>query len=220
MSDARRFDAVVFDMDGVLVDSEAMHFAVTRRVLAECGVRYEETDEFLGCTDLEMYQVLVPRYRLPHDAASLAERQVAMTVEHAALVRPMPGVPAVPRTVARHGYRIAVASSASPEIIAAQLGAVGLADDFEHLVSGVEVPRSKPAPDVFLEAARRLGVAPHRCLVVEDSRNGMLAAKAAGMACAVVPCGATRRQYFGGADWRFASLAGVAALLRCGSPEG
>jgi len=216
----RAFDAVVFDMDGVLVDSEAMHLDVTCRLLAEYGIRFEATDEFLGCTDLDMYTVLVPRYGLPHDAATLAARQVAMTVHQAAGVRPMPGVPAVPRALVAGGYRVAVASSASPPIIRAQLAAVGIAQDFEALVSGVDVPRGKPAPDVFLEAARRLGVAPARCLVVEDSRNGMLAARAAGMACAVVPCHATRHQDFGVADWRFESLAGVAALLRCGSPEG
>lgn len=220
MNPPRAFDAVVFDMDGVLVDSEAMHLDVTCRLLAEYGIRFEATDEFLGCTDLDMYTVLVPRYGLPHDAATLAARQVAMTVHHAAGVRPMPGVPAVPRALVADGYRVAVASSASPPIIRAQLAAVGIGHDFEALVSGVEVPRGKPAPDVFLEAARRLGVAPARCLVVEDSRNGLLAAKAAGMACAVVPCHATRHQDFGVADWRFESLAGLAALLRCGSPEG
>lgn len=207
-------------MDGVLVDSEAMHLDVTCRLLAEFGIRFEATDEFLGCTDLDMYAVLVPRYGLPRDAATLAARQVDMTIRHATGVRPMPGVPAVPRALLAAGYRIAVASSASPPIIRAQLSAVGLMDDFECLVSGVEVPRGKPAPDVFLEAARRLAVAPERCLVVEDSRNGMLAAKAAGMACAVVPCASTRHQDFSAAEFRFESLADVAALLRCGSPEG
>ena len=84
---------------------------------------------------------------------------------------------------------------------------------FEAVVSGTQVARGKPAHDVFLAAADRLAMAPDRCLVVEDSRNGLLAAKAAGMRCAVVPCAYTRHQDFREADHRFSALPDLLTLL-------
>jgi len=87
------------------------------------------------------------------------------------------------------------------------------ARELREQVSGLAVGRGKPAPDVFLETARRLGVAPGRCLVVEDSRNGLLAARAAGMACAAVPCPATRHEDFAEADFRLAALLELLPIL-------
>jgi HAD superfamily hydrolase (TIGR01509 family) len=193
----RRFDAVIFDMDGTLVDSEPVQCEVTRTMMAGYGVAWDEDGEFLGCTDLDMFTALVARHALPDDAVTLTARRAALMVEairHG--VTPMPGVPAVPRVLAARGYRLAVASSSALSIIEAVVDALGTRTLFDTLVSGLEVPRGKPAPDIFLEAARRLGVAPARCLVIEDSRNGVLAAKAAGMACAAIPCAATRHQTF------------------------
>ena len=84
---------------------------------------------------------------------------------------------------------------------------------FEVIVSGTQVVRGKPAPDVFVETARQLRVSPVACLVVEDSRNGLLAAKAAGMACAVIPCSSTRHQDFREADHFLRALEDLLALL-------
>jgi beta-phosphoglucomutase-like phosphatase (HAD superfamily) len=83
--------------------------------------------------------------------------------------------------------RVAIASGAHPAIIRAAVEAAGLASLFRTIVSADDVPRGKPAPDVYLEAARRLGVAPARCLVIEDSRNGVLAGRAAGARVVLVP---------------------------------
>jgi beta-phosphoglucomutase-like phosphatase (HAD superfamily) len=96
-------------------------------------------------------------------------------------------------------------------VIEATLDALGIRDLFEVVVSGTEVARSKPAPDVFLETARRLGILPARCLVIEDSRNGMLGARAAGMRCAVVPCPTTAGQDFSGANLRLTRLSDLLA---------
>jgi HAD superfamily hydrolase (TIGR01509 family) len=122
-------------------------------------------------------------------------------------------VPEVLRGVRAAGYRMALASSAEPRVIDANLDALGLRPLFEAVVSGTQVARGKPAPDVFLAVAERHGVAPAACLVVEDSRNGLLAAKAAGMRCTVVPCAHTRHQEFGEADHRIAALTDLLALL-------
>jgi HAD superfamily hydrolase (TIGR01509 family) len=210
------FDAIIFDMDGVLVDSEPLGLEAMRRVMARHGVTYTEEDnnEFLGRTTLEECQILTARYGLEADARDLTTQYVDVLV---GLIRdrprPMPGVPAVLEQLGRAGYRMALASSAAPAVIAENVRALDLARLFEAIVSGTEVARGKPAPDVFIETARRLGLPAHACLVVEDSRNGLLAAKAAAMACVVVPCDATRHQDFREADHRLRELGDLPALL-------
>jgi HAD superfamily hydrolase (TIGR01509 family) len=125
----------------------------------------------------------------------------------------MPGVPEVLGRLRADGYPLALASSAELRVIHANLAALALAPLFAAVVSGTQVARGKPAPDVFVAAAERLAVPPGGCLVVEDSRNGLLAAKAAGMRCAVVPCAHTRHQDFREADHRLATLADLPAVL-------
>ncbi|HEY3068138.1 MAG TPA: HAD family phosphatase [Methylomirabilota bacterium] len=223
MTTGRPFDAVIFDMDGVLVDSEPLHFESTARVLADLGVRFtaEENDRFVGWTDAAMFDALVGRHRLRVPARDLVARKIAFMLElvHERLPT-MAGVPDVPRRLAATGYRLAVASSAAPALIRAVVDALELSALFVALVSSEEVPRGKPAPDVFLEAARRLAVPAARCLVVEDSRNGLLAAKAAGMACVAIACATTRHHDFSEADWRLGSLTELLAVLltRRGGP--
>ena len=212
-----RFAAVVFDMDGVLVDSEPMHVDAMREVLRPYGIAYtdSENEEFFGFTDPEVFRVLRARYGLEPDDHALTQRRAALLVE---LTRkrtvPMPGVPDVPTALHGLGYRLAVASSSALDVIRATVDVLGIAALFETLVSGLEVGRGKPAPDVFVETARRLGLAPAACLVVEDSRNGLRAAKAAGMACAAIPCPATRHQEFSEADWRLDALPELLPILR------
>ena len=211
-----RIDAVIFDMDGVLVDSEPLGMEAMRRVMARHGVVYTEADneQFLGVTTPESCRVLKARHRLAADERDLARQYVENLL---ALIRerprPMPGVPDVLASLRESGYRLALASSAEPEVIATNVTALDIARFFEAMVSGTEVARGKPAPDVFVETARRLGLAPAACLVVEDSRNGLVAAKAAGMACAVVPCAATRHQDFGEADHRLHTLPDLLTVL-------
>jgi|SRR5215510_5753742 len=209
-------DALIFDMDGVLVDSEPLGMEAMRHVLAPYGVGYTEADnnEFLGRTTPESCRILKCRHGLGADEADLARAYVLHLL---ALIReaprPMPGIPDVLLTLGHAGYRLALASSAEPEVIDAHTVGLDIARLFEIAVSGIEVAQGKPAPDVFLETARRLGVRPGQCLVIEDSRNGLLAAKAAGMRCAVIPCAATRHQDFSEADYRLGGLTELLPLL-------
>ena len=210
------FTAVIFDMDGVLVDSEPLGMEAMRRVMARQGVPYTEADnnEFVGRTTLEECRILKARHRLEADERDLTRQYVDILVD---LIRerprPMPGVPDVLADLGARGYRMALASSAEPVVIATNLDALDLGGFFEAIVSGTEVARGKPAPDVFLKTANRLGLPALRCLVVEDSRNGLLAAKAAGMACAVIPCASTRHQDFREADYLLETLPDLRALL-------
>ena len=160
-----------------------------REVLRPYGIAYtdSENEEFFGFTDPEVFRVLRARYRLEPD---------------------------VPTALHGLGYRLAVASSSALDVIHATVDVLGIAALFETLVSGLEVGRGKPAPDVFVETARRLRLAPAACLVVEDSRNGLLAAKAAGMACAAIQCPATRHEDFSEADWRLDALPELLPILR------
>jgi HAD superfamily hydrolase (TIGR01509 family) len=122
------------------------------------------------------------------------------------------GVDAIPeaitlvRRLAASDLRLAIASSSSPETIDAELNALGIGDAFSVRVSGDQVTRSKPAPDVYLAAAQRLGVEPRGCLAIEDSPVGVSAAKAAGMTCVAVPTAWTRDGDFREADVTLESL--------------
>jgi HAD superfamily hydrolase (TIGR01509 family) len=210
-------EAVIFDMDGVLVDSEPFGFEALRRVMARYGLGYSEDEnaEFLGRTTLESCRILKDRHGLPDSAETLADFYIeGMLAQIAKGPIPMPGVPDVLERVRGRGYRLALASSAEVRLIHANLAALALDPLFEAVISGTQVGRGKPAPDVFLAAADRLAVAPDRCLVVEDSRNGLLAAKAAGMRCAVVPCAQTRHQDFREADHRLTTLPDLLPLLQ------
>ena len=211
-----KLEVVIFDMDGVLVDSEPFGFEALRRVMARYGLGYseEENAEFLGRTTLESCRILKARHSLPDPAETLADLYIeGMLAQIGAGPIPMPGVPEVLERVRAGGYRLALASSAEVRLIQANLTALALGPLFEAVVSGTQVARGKPPPHVLLAAADRLAVAPDRCLVVEDSRNGLLAAKAAGMACAVVPCANTRHQDFREADHHLAALPDLLALL-------
>ena len=211
-----RVDAIIFDMDGVLVDSEPLGFEAMRRVMARQGIAYThaDNDEFVGRTTLEECQVLTTRHQLATDPQELTREYVDILV---GLIReqprPLPGVPGVLESVRAAGYRMALASSADLAVIAENVSALRLERFFEAIVSGTQVARGKPAPDVFVETARQLRVSPEVCLVIEDSRNGLLAAKAAGMTCAVIPCSSTRHQDFSEADHCLQALWDLRALL-------
>ena len=218
--------AVLLDMNGLLVDTEGQHAAATRQILAAIGVAYDERDRvgFCGVTDRDMFRMLKQRHGLLESEEELCRRKAAAVAERMGEgPRPMPGVPDVPRELRRRGYLLAVASSSDQASVRAALDYVGLGDGIDVVVSGAEVPRGKPAPDVFLEAATRLGVMPDRCLVVEDAPAGLAAARAAGMRCAIVPCVITRGADFSGATLLLRVLpellsymAGVSRLLRAG----
>lgn len=208
--------AIIFDMDGVLVDSEPFGYEALRRVMARHGLGYSEAEnvEFLGRTTLDSCRILRARHGLPDSAEVLADLYVEEMLEQIGRGPvPMRGVPAVLRQLRAAGYPLALASSAELRVIHANLAALALAPLFEAVVSGTQVPRGKPAPDVFLAAADRLAIPSADCLVIEDSRNGLLAAKAAGMRCAVVPCTHTRHQDFKEADHRLTTLPDLLELV-------
>jgi HAD superfamily hydrolase (TIGR01509 family) len=180
--------AIVFDLDGVLVDSEQVWDEVRRAVVAERGGRWtaEATTAMQGMSTPEWAEYLTT-LGAAGSADALARTVVAaMADRYRAHVPLLPGaVEAVTDLSGR--WPLAVASSSPPDLIGVVLAAAGVADRFRVTVSSEEVARGKPAPDVYLAAADRLGVEPAGCLAVEDSANGLRSAAAAGMTVVAVP---------------------------------
>ncbi|MFI8360523.1 HAD family hydrolase [Streptomyces sp. NPDC085612] len=183
--------SVIFDLDGTLVDSEPNYYESGRRTLERHGVpdfTWEQHAPFIGIGTLETLEILRERYGLSAPVEVLLAEQNAAYLE---LARTRTEVfPQMRKFVERlhsEGVPMAVASGSSLAAIDAVLAGTGLDALLTTVVSAEEVARGKPAPDVFLEAARRLGAAPADCVVVEDAAPGVRAARAAGMGCIVVP---------------------------------
>jgi HAD superfamily hydrolase (TIGR01509 family) len=182
-------DAVVFDLDGVIVDSEQVWDEVREAYVRETGGTYVETAtrDMMGMSSPEWSRYMAESLGVPGTPeeinAAIVERMLARYGEAPPLI---PGaVEAVRRVAAR--WPLAIASSSNPELIEVVVRAAGLGDVFPIAVSSQEVARGKPAPDVYLEAARRLGVAAGACAAVEDSHNGIRSARAAGMRVIALP---------------------------------
>ncbi len=182
--------AVIFDLDGVLVDTEPWWHEVRVTWAATRGRAWTEDDSqaCMGRNSREWSVVMRTRLAVDESPAAIEAGIVeALLARYALLDVPVvPGAPAAAAAIAAR-VPVAIASSAHPAVIGAAVAATGLAGLFRAVVSSDEVAAGKPAPDVYLEAARRLGVEPDRCLVVEDSRNGVLAGRAAGMRVVLIP---------------------------------
>jgi beta-phosphoglucomutase-like phosphatase (HAD superfamily) len=191
LPDDRRIAAVIFDLDGVLVDSEGWWNDVRIAFARRHGRPWTGDDQHavMGGNSREWATTMRERLHLEHLSIDEIERTVVDGVVELYASRPSPVIGDAPAQVRRIAARrrVAIASSSHPRVIAAAVEALGIADVMDAIVSSDEVARGKPAPDVYLAAAARLGTAPTRCLVVEDSLNGVRAGRAAGMTVVLVP---------------------------------
>ncbi|WP_328684945.1 HAD family hydrolase [Streptomyces sp. NBC_00343] len=183
--------SVIFDLDGTLVDSEPNYYEATRQTLAEHGVpdfTWAQHERFVGISTQETLVLLKERHGLKAPVEELlAETNRRYLALARAATRVYPEMRKFVELLAAEGVPMAVASGSSPEAIEAILTGTGLDASLRTAVSADEVARGKPAPDVFLEAARRLGAAPADCVVLEDAAPGAAAAHAAGMRCIAIP---------------------------------
>jgi mannitol-1-/sugar-/sorbitol-6-/2-deoxyglucose-6-phosphatase len=184
-------EAVILDMDGVLIDTEPAWRAAESDVFAGLGVPLSERD-LLDSTG-QPIEELIPVWRRrspwasPLTDAEVAGRITGRVIAHVmAEGQPMPGVTAAISLFRRYGLRLAIASSSPLRLIDAVCDRLGL-DGIEVRCSAMDEVRGKPAPDVCLTAARRLGVAAESCPALEDSPHGIASAKAAGMRCVALP---------------------------------
>jgi len=182
-------EAVVFDLDGVLLQSEEVWDAVRERYVREAGGRYDDEVQraMMGMSAPEWSRYLHEDAGVWEDPEDINRDVVERMLD--AYRRELPLLPGAVEAVRRtaESFPLGLASSSNREVFEVVLDLAGIADCFSATVSSEEVPRGKPAPDVYLEAARRLGVEPEQCAAVEDSHAGIRSANSAGMRVVAIP---------------------------------
>jgi HAD superfamily hydrolase (TIGR01509 family) len=182
--------AVIFDMDGVLTDSEPLINEAAIEMFREKGVTVQPEDfcPFVGSGEDRYISGVAEKYKLRLDIPSAKRRTYEIYLDLVPRkLQAFPGVQALVHACREAGLKIAVASSADFIKIQANLNKIGLPiQSWDVVVSGEDVAHKKPAPDIFLAAAAKLQIPPAQCVVVEDAVNGVQAAKAAGMRCVAV----------------------------------
>lgn len=181
--------AFIFDMDGVLIDSEPLHIEVKLETFRHFGIPFppEKLPSFAGRTSKDLFTEAL----LAHPQAGLTWQELASfkhqryidRLIHDPSIQPITGVTELLRHLRSKKFRIGLASSSGRNIIEMVLRRFGIRSYFDTIVSGAELPHSKPYPDIYLKAAEGLGIPPCDCTVVEDATAGIAAAKAAGMTC-------------------------------------
>ncbi|GIP18091.1 phosphatase [Paenibacillus montaniterrae] len=179
--------AFIFDMDGVIIDSEPLHFAVDLMILEQFGLNLEKEklEQYVGMTNPEMWRLIKEQYGVTNTVEEMIEAQLARKLTHLDEIElePISGIRELLLELRNNNISIGLASSSPRVFIEAVLTKFNIIDQFSCIVSGEEVDRGKPAPDVYLEAARMLKVKPEDCVVLEDAKHGVKAAKSAGMQC-------------------------------------
>lgn len=179
---------ILFDMDGVLINTEPMHYEIWKQVLKEEGIDidYEHYKGCIGSTKAFLYNLIYESYGVDISNKKEIPERFSRLKEEMLQKDGIPRINGAVETVRylyEKGCNMAVASSSSQELIERQMKGLEIQNCFKVLFSAENVKNPKPAPDVFLKAAEILGAKPEECVVVEDSFNGSRAAKAAGMTC-------------------------------------
>jgi len=180
--------AIIFDMDGVLVDTEPIHIAVEREIFNLLNIDVSEIyhHTFVGRSSKEMWADIRLNYKLDHTIEQLTALKREKYMDHLERLEEMPIIPGVKdflQYLTLDGKVLALASSSALPNILYIIKRCGIKDYFSVIVSGNDLPRSKPDPAIFLLTAQKLGITPADCLVIEDAEAGISAAKSAGMRC-------------------------------------
>jgi len=204
-------EAVIFDMDGVLIDSEPIHVGVEKLLFDKLGIDVSETvhRSYMGASNEFMYSDLRSRFNLSESVTELIESDELFRSDYFHRLDTIPandGLISLLSQIKTAGLKLAVATSSSPEIANLLLNKCGIAAFFDAIVTTNEAGKSKPSPDVYLLAAQRIGVLPEDCIVFEDSPNGLSAAKSAGMFCVVIQSDNEIIKELSGADYLIQSF--------------
>jgi len=181
--------AVIWDMDGVIADTGPYHFRAWQTVFQKKGVNFTEEDftaNFGQRNDTIIKKTLGEKTPQSEVASIAREKETTFRKLVSRNIKPLPGAIALIRSLNEHGFKIALASSAPMENIQLITGSLGINNCFHTIVSGRDVAEGKPSPQSFLLAAKKLGVAPQRCIVIEDAIAGVAACKSAGSRCLAV----------------------------------
>lgn len=202
----KNVDAVIFDMDGVLVDTEPIHMMVEQSIFEELGIqvgmKYHQT--FIGRSSKEMWADIIRNYGLKTSVQELVIRKrerYMLELESMPDLPVMPGVKLLLESLLDNNKKLALASSSAMPNIRYIISRTGLEAYFQVVVSGDELPRSKPDPAIFLQAADLLDAHPSTCIVIEDAPAGVKAARSAGMKCVGLLGNGHYKQDISGADF-------------------
>jgi beta-phosphoglucomutase len=179
---------VIFDMDGVIIDTEPIHHHAFFTQFTELGITVSDDlyASFLGSSTRNVFQQLKQKFNLPQEVTELLQRKRELfnqAFDEDAGLDLLPGVRPLIEDLQRHGVQMVLASSASKATITRVFNRFGLAPYFSHTVSGEDFAQSKPDPAIFLHAAELAETPVSECIVIEDSANGVAAAKAGGIYC-------------------------------------
>ena len=176
--------AVVFDMDGVLIDSQPLHYEIDMNVLKKCGYQanLETVTPYTGMSNPDRWPIYKSSLNLDQKVETLIsmQEQIMMETFKNVPLSAIEGIPSLLDQLNKKGLKCAVASSSSHELINLVLERTGIRKYFDALISGEDVTNGKPHPDIYLHAAKVLDVTPKDCVAIEDSPNGLKSAKSAG----------------------------------------
>lgn len=179
--------AVIFDMDGVIIDSEPMHFKVDKKLLRMAGLEVDKNflNRYVGVSNPEMFADIREKFNISLSINELLDLKQKFLLEalNETKLTAIDGVEKLILDLASHDVLPAIASSSPRIFIEAVIRKLKLEQYFKAVVSGEEVEKSKPAPDIFLKAVSLLDIKPDECIVIEDSSAGVEAASAAGIRC-------------------------------------
>ncbi len=181
--------AVIWDMDGVIADTGPYHFKAWQEVFQKRGVNFTEENfqrNFGQRNDTIIRNVLGEQISQDEIDAITGEKETDFRHRVIQNIKPLPGAIKLLKSLSEHGFKIALASSAPMENIQLVTQGLGINNYFHSIVSGRDVTEGKPSPQGFLLAAKKLGIAPQNCIIIEDAVAGVTAAKRAGMRCIAV----------------------------------
>lgn len=183
----KKAEAFIFDMDGVIIDTEPIHDEIVRGILAKDNIFItdKEFTKYMGMASTAVFELFIKKHNLPYTKEEMAKEHMSdlkkYIVDHH--MRPIEGILPLLEKLKQYNAPMAIASSSPKDTIEFVADTFGITDYFKFFVSGEDLPHSKPAPDIYLKTAENLGIDPSKCIVLEDSRNGTVAAKEAGMYC-------------------------------------
>jgi HAD superfamily hydrolase (TIGR01509 family) len=177
---------VIFDMDGVIIDSEPAYLEMNKRLFSDFAIDMDEENykALVGLPSLPMWKMLKEKYKLKNDITDFMDmerRRMLEILDSEVISKPIDGVENLMQMLKGNHIRLSVASSSARDNINFVLKKLKLEHYFDYTVSGEDVAHGKPAPDIFLNVADNLNCDPENCFVIEDSKNGIIAANAAGM---------------------------------------
>lgn len=210
-----KIKAILFDMDGVLVDSEPLHFEAHRRALEKHGINITEEDYIqngVSGGQRSFYEVMQIKYHKTVDVGEIKKEKKEIYGNLIGEIELFDGVKEILEDLSGK-YRMAIVSTTHLEYIYKTLEHVGIRNYFETFSSAKELERGKPFPDVYLDALKKLNLNADECIAIEDSKNGVEAAKNAGIKCIAIPNKFTEKQDLSRADVKISEVIELSKLL-------